>query len=557
MAVATTRTVTLLGATGHLVDVQADLSQGLIRTAVVGRPDASINEARDRVRAAIENSGLRWPMSKRVTILLSPADLPKSGPHFDLAMAVAMVAATGRLPSSRNDEGVLQLSQQVLDTVCFIGELTLDGRLRSCPGVLAMTLAAKRRGITTVFVPEPQIAEAQLVPGVEVYGARSLPQVLALLTGDVIPEAEPVPPLACAPLLSWRGAERDAAPDMADVHGVEDARFAVEVAAAGGHHLMLSGPKGAGKTTLAERIPGLLPDLDLDESLELTAIYSLAGDLVDAGNRLVRPPFRAPHHATSRTALLGGGTGRVRPGEVSKAHLGCLFMDEFPHFPTDVIEALRQPLESGEVTLARGDETATYPARAMFVLAMNPCPCGDYVPGNRENGCTCGEVTRRNYRRRVTGPIQDRIDIWREVEGPGEGGPDPVGRPESSAAIRARVVAARRRTAARLAGTPWRVNADVPGPALKDSFPLVPEAHALLEQAIYRGQLSRRGATRVHRVAWTLADLWAVEQPGVREVETALALRLGQTLSWDAIHRGSGAGATDDLDVLPDDAGAA
>lgn len=547
MSVATARTVTLLGASGHLIDVQADLSSGLIRTAVVGRPDASINEARDRVRAAMENSHLKWPSSKRVTILLSPADLPKSGPHFDLAIAMAMVAATDRMTRSAEERAArLPLTQEVLDGVCFLGELTLDGRLRACPGILAMTLAAQRGGITTVVVPEPQIAEAVLVPGMTVYGARSLLQVVALLTGEPIPEAAPVAPLASAPLLSWRGEHSEAEPDLAEVFGMESARFAAEVAAAGHHHLMLSGPKGAGKTTLAERIPGLLPDLDLDESLELTSIYSLAGELVDAGNRMVRPPLRAPHHAISRTALLGGGTGRVRPGEVSKAHLGCLFLDEFPFYPADVIEALRQPLESGEVTLARGDECATFPARAMFVLAMNPCPCGGYHPRVSDSDCTCAETTRRNYRRRVTGPIQDRIDIWLDLDKPEQTGPDPFGPPESTAAVRARVSAARRRTAARLHGTPWRVNADVPGPVLRDRWALAPEAEARLEQSIYAGHLSRRGATRVHRVAWTLADLWALDRPGLRELEVALALRLGRPIPLDALHRCAGDVPIDD-----------
>lgn len=541
MSVATAKTVTLMGAAGHLIDVQADLSSGLIRTAVVGRPDASINEGRDRVRAAMENSRLKWPMSKRVTILLSPADLPKSGPHFDLAMAMAMIAATDRL-GRRTDDGEDRppLTQSVLEGVCFIGELTLEGQLRACPGVLAMTLAARHGGVDTVVVPEPQIGEAMLVPGMTVYGARSLRQVVALFTGQPIPDAAPVPPLASAPLLSWRGEQHEAAPDMVDVLGMEGARFAAEVAAAGHHHLMLSGPKGAGKTTLAERIPGLLPDLDLDESLELTSIYSLAGDVVDAGNRLVRPPLRSPHHAISRTALLGGGTGRVRPGEVSKAHLGCLFLDEFPHFPSDVIEALRQPLESGMVTLARGDESATFPARAMFVLAMNPCPCGGYHPRVRDAECTCAETTRRNYRRRVTGPIQDRIDLWLDLDMPERTGPDPLGPPESTATIRARVTAARRRAAARLDGTPWRVNADVPGPVLRTRWPLAPEADARLEQSIYSGRLSRRGSTRVHRVAWTLADLWASERPGLLEVDVALALRLGQSIPLEAIHRRAG-----------------
>lgn len=529
MGVGTTRTISLQGAVGHLIDVQADISHGLIRTAVVGRPDTSINEARDRVRSALESLTElkdRWPSSKRVTVLLSPADLPKSGPHFDLAIAVAVLAGMGRI------------DQPVLRDLCFVGELTLDGRLRAVPGVLAMAMAAKKGGYTTLFVPEPQVGEATLVPGITAFGVRSLAQVVAMLRGDEIPEAEPVPPLASTPLLSWRGEKHQSDVDLADVVGMADARFAIEVAAAGGHHVMLSGPKGSGKTTLAERLPGLLPDLDLEQSLELTAVHSLAGEVVDARNRLLRPPYRAPHHSVTRTALLGGGTGRVRPGEVSKAHLGALFLDEFPHFPSDVIEALREPLENGEVTLARGEETATFPARTMFVLACNPCPCGEYHPHNRDNKCTCSELARRTYRRKITGPIADRIDIWRNVEpvAPHEAG-DPLARPESTAQVRERVTRARERQTARLADTPWRTNCDVPGPRLREEWPLEEQAEKRLEQEIYTGRLTRRGATRVHRLAWTVADLRGVERPGQQELEVALRLRLGLPLDLAMLPR--------------------
>ncbi len=288
-----------------------------------------------------------------------------------------MLAAAGKIPLP------------ALEKVVFVGELTLDGRLRSVPGVLPMTMAAKTRGITCMVVPEPQADEAALVPGMAVIGARSLRQVVAHLCGDEVPTAPPVEPLASASLLSWRGDQRLGDLDMVDVLGMSDARFALEVAAAGGHHLMLSGPKGAGKTTLAERIPGLLPDLSVEESLELTAIYSLSGGLPPGQTMISRPPFRAPHHSASRTSLLGGGSGRVRPGEVSRAHTGALFLDEFPLFSSDIIEALRQPLESGEVTIARGEQSATFPARTMVVIACNPCPCGDYHPANRDNRCTC------------------------------------------------------------------------------------------------------------------------------------------------------------------------
>lgn len=367
MAVATTHAVALVGSTGHVVDVQVDLSNGVVLTALVGRPDVSINEAKDRCRAAIGNTVFeaerrRWPSTKRVTILLSPADLPKRGPHFDLAIAVAVLAAADPdIPSA------------AMRGAAMIGELTLDGRLRCVPGVLPMAMAAAAQGLHTVYVPEPQVAEAAMVRGLQVFGVRSLGQVVALLAGEEVPEAPPVEPMSGAPLLSWRGEERLDDLDLRDVLGIPDVRYAVEVAAAGGHHLLLTGPKGSGKTTIAERIPGLLPDLSDEESLELTAVHSLCGALPPGATRITRPPFRSPHHSASRSGVLGGGTGRVRPGEVSKAHLGVLFMDEFPLFPSDVIEALREPLEAGEISISRGEDDAVYPARAMFVFACNPC----------------------------------------------------------------------------------------------------------------------------------------------------------------------------------------
>lgn len=520
MAVATAHTVSLQGAVGHLIDVQVDLSPGLAHTTLVGRADTSISEARDRCRAAVQNCHLEWPVTKRVTILLSPADLPKRGPHFDLAIAVGVLAVTEAVPRA------------ALDGVVLIGELALDGRLRAVPGVLPMVMAAAQRGMRSVIVPEPQAAEAAMVPGMTVFGVRSLPQVVALLTGEeAMPEAPPVAPLSGGPLLSWRGEERLEDVDLSEVLGMADARYALEVAAAGGHHLLLSGPKGAGKTTLAERIPGMLPDLDLAESLELTAIHSLAGTFPPGAPMIVRPPFSGPHHSATRASLLGGGSGLVRPGEVSKAHLGVLFLDEFPLFASDIIEALRQPLESGDVTIARGEETATFPARSMIVLACNPCPCGDYHPFNRDNRCTCSEVRRRDYRRRFNGPIADRIDITRHVEPvkPYEAN-DPLSRPESTAVVRGRVTVARARQAARYLGTRWRLNRDVPGPALRERWPLTEPAERLLDTEVYAARLTRRGAVRVHRLAWTIADLRDVPRPGADELEVALRLRKGLPL---------------------------
>ncbi len=523
MPVATAYAVSLQGALGHLIDVQVDVSPGTIKTVLVGRPDSSLNESRDRCRMGIANSrlgkALKWPTTRRVTILLSPSDLPKRGTHFDLAIAVAVLGASDQLPV------------ESLAGTGFIGELTLEGGLRSVPGVLPMVLTASAHGLRRVFVPEPQAQEAAMVPGMEVFGVRSLAQVVAELRGIDVPEAPPVSPMSGSRLLSWRGQDRATELDLSDVLGVEDARYALEVAAAGGHPLQLSGPKGAGKTTLAERIPSILPDLTREESLELTAIHSLAAALEPGDAMPTRPPFFAPHHSASRTSLLGGGSGRVRPGEISRAHCGVLFLDEFPLFSADVIEALRQPLESGEVTIARGEESATFPARGLVVLASNPCPCGDYHPHPGENRCVCTEVQRRHYRRKITGPLADRIDIVRHVlpVRPHELA-DPLASPESSAVVRARVLAARQTQAVRYADRSWRLNAHAPGPDLRSIWPLSEEAQTRSDTEIYAGRLTRRGATRVHRLAWTVADLAGVEHPGVIEFDTALRLRTGEPL---------------------------
>lgn len=518
---ATTRTVSLQGAIGHVIDVQVDVSQGSIHTSLVGRADASISEARERCRAAVDNSGHQWPTTRRVTILLSPADLPKRGPHFDLAIALGVIAAAEQ-----------QFPRDALDDLVLIGELSLDGRVRSVPGVLPMVMAAAARGIGRVMVPEPQAAEAALVPGIEVYGVRSLAQAVAVTAGEEeIPEAPPVEPLSGERLLSWRGQDRLEDVDLADVRGMADARYALEVAAAGGHHLLMTGPKGAGKTTLAERLPTILPDLDAEQALELTAIHSLCGALGQDGAVLTRPPFRAPHHTASRAGILGGGTGRVRPGEVSKAHHGVLFLDEFPLLPVDIVDALRQPLESGIITIARGDDEATFPAGGILVLAANPCPCGEFSPLTRDHRCTCPEVKRRDYRRKLSGPIADRIDITRYVA-PARRHElaDPLSTPEPSKAVLERVARARERQLERYQGTGWRLNAQVPGPALSDTWPLVAEATRLLDAEVYSAALTRRGATRVHRLAWTVADLRGADRPGPRELEVALRLRKGTPL---------------------------
>lgn len=444
---------------------------------------------------------------------------------FDLSIAVAVLGALDVVP------------RESLEDTAFVGELTLSGGLRSVRGVLPMVLAAQERGIVRVFVPEPQVGEAVMAGGLEVVGMRSLRQVVAELCGDDVPDAPPVAAMSGSRLLAWRGHDRLHDVDMSDVRGMVDARFAAEVAAAGGHHLLLSGPKGSGKTTLAERIPGLLPDLTREEAIELTALHSLAGALEPGDAMLTRPPYAAPHHDASKAALVGGGSGQVRPGEISRSHCGVLFMDEFPLFRTDVIDALREPLESGDITIARAEESVTLPARSLVVLAANPCPCGNFAVSAARSRCTCAETQRRHYQSRVRGPITDRIDITRHLVPLTAGQVDDLTRPESTAIVRERVEGARLRQEDRYAGEGWRLNGQVPGHALRDRWPLAKPAQTALDQRMFSGRLTQRGAVRVHRIAWTLADLAGVERPGLGEVDVALRLRSGDPLDVATVVR--------------------
>jgi magnesium chelatase family protein len=528
MPFATTQAVSLDGATGHLIDVQADVSHGTVATVLVGRPDPALSEAKDRCRMAIINSGFDWPQTRRTTILLSPADLPKRGTHYDLAIAVAVLGALDVVPAESLEDTVL------------IGELTLSGRLRSVPGVLPMVLCARERGVARVIVPEPQVNEAVMAGGVDVIGLRSLAQVVAELNGDEVPEAPPVAAMSGSRLLSWRGQQRLDEADLRDLHGMADARYAAEVCAAGGHHLLLSGPKGSGKTSLAERIPGILPDLTREEAVELTALHSLAGALEPGDGMVVRPPYAAPHHDASKAALVGGGTGHVRPGEISRAHCGVLFLDEFPLFRTDVIDALREPMENGDITIARADELAVLPARGIVVLASNPCPCGAYHPSASTSQCTCREQERKNYRARVRGPITDRIDITRHLQPLTAADRDPFSRPEATAEVRDRVTTARLRQEQRYAGSGWRLNAHVPGAVLRDRWPLTRAAQQQVDNQMFGGRITQRGAVRVHRLAWTVADLAGVDHPGDTEVDVALRLRSGDPLMVATLARRAG-----------------
>lgn len=510
MTLARSLAVSLTGLDGQLVEVECDISAGLPGLSFTGLPDASVMESRDRLRAALLNSGVKWP-DRKITVALLPADVRKVGSRFDLAVAVAVLGAAGELPIDS------------VAGVAWIAELGLDGRLRAVRGVLPAVLAARQHGVRRVVVAPANAAEAALVAEMDVRCADQLTEIVQWLTGNGAP-LQPVAKQAVS-------AAPDSGPDLADVAGQTAAKRALEIAAAGGHHLYLVGPPGAGKTMLAERLPGLLPELDDSASMEVSAIHSIAGLLSERAELVRRPPLQAPHHTSSVAALVGGGARLARPGAISLAHHGVLFLDEVPEFGTHALDALRQPLESGHVILHRSGGAVRYPARFQLVLAANPCPCGQ--PGL---DCSCPATVRRRYAQRVSGPLMDRIDLRVQVD------PVPHGElfssaleRETSAGVAARVAAARAAAAARWSDTPWRVNAAIPGSTLRSAPWLLPRAALRTAQSfLERGSLSARGFDRVLRLAWTVADINGLSCPNADCVAEALYFRAGWAQSWAA-----------------------
>jgi magnesium chelatase family protein len=506
--------VAVVGVRGCLLDVEAHLGRGLPSLSLTGLAGTAIRDARDRIRPAVERVGLQWPL-RRIVVNLSPGNVRKDGPGLDLPVAAAVLVASAQAPAAR------------ANAYAFFGELSLDGSLVATPGALSVAIAVARAGLDGIIVPAGNAAEAALVDGLDVVGAAGLAEVVAFLRGSSRPRASDAP--------RWPGRVAEGGPDLAEVRGQASARRALEVAAAGGHNILLTGAPGGGKTMLARRFPTILPTLTRSEAIEVTQIHSVAGQL-PRGGIVDRRPFRSPHHSVSIAGLLGGGGAWLRPGEVSLAHRGVLFLDELTEYRRDALEGLRQPLEDGRVIVTRANGAVEYPARFTLVAAANPCPCG--YDGDPRRPCTCAENAVATYRRRLSGPLLDRVDIRldvprlsrRELLGEATG--------EPSAAVRARVEAARRRGANRLERIGAACNAEMKGPDARRLARLDAGASRLLARAVDALTLTGRGFDRALKVARTIADLDGADGVSSAHLSEALAYRGSDGASTSATDGG-------------------